>query len=75
MSRLLLVHWNREEASAKARALRKFGHTTDVLSDTEKRDLKSVRETPPDLFVIDLNRLPAQGREVGGYLRRLKATR
>jgi hypothetical protein len=34
-----------------------------------------VRESPPDLFLIDLSRLPSHGREVGGYFRRLKSTR
>ena len=30
MSRVLLVHWNAEEAKAKARALKELGHTADL---------------------------------------------
>lgn len=75
MSRILLVHWNDREARERSRKLKALGHKTAVLSDTEKRNFESIRESPPDLFLIDLTRLPSHGREVAGYLRRLKATR
>jgi CheY-like chemotaxis protein len=75
MSRILLVHWNEKEARERLRKLKALGHKTSVLSDTEKRNFESIRESPPDLFLIDLTRLPSHGREVAGYLRRLKATR
>lgn len=75
MSRILLVHWNEKEARERSRKLKALGHKAAVLSDTEKRNLESIRESPPDLFLIDLTRLPSHGREVAGYLRRLKATR
>src|SRR5256885_16132051 len=75
MSRLLLVHWNTEEAKAKARTLKGLGHTTEILCDSEKPNLGRVRESPPDVFLIDLNRLPSPGGEIAGYFRRAKATR
>jgi CheY-like chemotaxis protein len=75
MSRILLVHWNEKEARERSLKLKALGHRTAVLSDTEKRNFESIRESPPDLFLIDLTRLPSHGREVAGYLRRLKATR
>jgi CheY-like chemotaxis protein len=75
MSRVLLVHWNAEEAKAKARTLKDLGHTAEILCDSEKPNLGRVRESPPDLFLIDLNRLPSQGREIAGYFRRAKTTR
>src|SRR5437660_2592396 len=75
MSRVLLVHWNAEEAKAKARTLKELGHTTDILCDSEKPNLGRIRESPPDLFRIDLNRLPSHGRESAGHFRRAKATR
>jgi hypothetical protein len=75
MSRILLIHWNKEEAKERAARLAKLKHKTDILFDSEKRDLKKTRESPPDLFLIDLSRLPSQGREIAGYLRRLKSTR
>ena len=75
MSRILLVHWNKKEARERSRKLKALGHKADTLSDSEKPNLDRVRESPPDLFLIDLTRLPSHGREVAGYLRRLKATR
>lgn len=75
MSRILLVHWNEKEARERSRKLKILGHKTEVFSGTEKRNFESIRESPPDLFLIDLTRLPSQGREIAGYLRRLKATR
>src|SRR5439155_19603266 len=75
MSRVFLVHWNAEEAKAKARTLKELGHTAEVLCDTEEPNLRRVQESPPDLFLIDLNRLPSHGREIAGHFRRAKATR
>ena len=40
-----------------------------------RADPRALRGDPPDAFVIDLSRLPAQGRELGGWLRRQAATR
>lgn len=36
---------------------------------------RAIRESPPDVFVIDLARRPSHGREVAVYLRGQKATR
>lgn len=75
MSRILLVHWNREEAGERVRILEELGHRAQVLWDSEKRSLNEIRQAPPELFLIDLARLPSQGREIAGYFRRLKSTR
>jgi CheY-like chemotaxis protein len=37
--------------------------------------MRSLSDDPPDAFVIDLGRLPSQGRDIAGWLRRQKATR
>ena len=58
--------------SAHAQSL---GHTAEILCDSEKPNLGRVRESPPDLFLIDLNRLPSHGREIAGHFRRAKSTR
>jgi CheY-like chemotaxis protein len=61
---------------ASARASSKPSDTRPPSCPTpRKRNFESIRESPPDLFLIDLTRLPSQGREIAGYLRRLKATR
>jgi len=75
MSRILLVHWNENEAAERARKLEKYGHKVRTLFRSDRAHLDEVRNFPPDLFVIDLSRLPSQGRELAGYFRRLKSTR
>jgi CheY-like chemotaxis protein len=75
MANVLLVHWNEEEAKERARALKALGYNAKILFDPEKRNLAEVRERPPELFLIDLGRLPSQGREIAGHFRRAKATR
>ena len=75
MSRILLVHWNEKEAKERARTITKLGHKVSAVHDSEKPNLAAVRNSPPELFVIDLGRLPSQGREIAGHFRRGKATR
>jgi CheY-like chemotaxis protein len=75
MSHILLVHWNEREARARARALASDGHKVRTLSTTEAARLRKVRNSPPELFLIDLGRLPSQGREIAANFRRQKATR
>lgn len=75
MSRILLVHWNEKEAKERARRIAGLGHKVQTLYDSEKPNLSAVRNSPPELFVIDLTRLPSHGREIAGYFRRGKVTR
>jgi CheY-like chemotaxis protein len=73
MSRILLVHWNKEEAAERVRKLTKLGHEVTALWDS--KDPSQFKPKPPELFVIDLERIPSHGREVAGYFRRQKAVR
>ncbi|MGQ0703466.1 MAG: hypothetical protein ACT4PM_10085 [Gemmatimonadales bacterium] len=75
MARLCLIHWNQEEAAAHARTLRALGHTVAYDQITGRDVFRRIRAKPPDLFVISLDRLPGQGREVAGGLREFKTTR
>lgn len=75
MTNILLVHWNEKEAKERSRALKTLGHKTRLLCDSEKPNLLVIRESPPELFLIDLARLPSHGREIAGYFRRSKSTR
>jgi hypothetical protein len=72
--RVALIHWNREVVPLAER-LRAAGYELTVLSPQGMPGLRPVRDDPPDALVIDLERRPSDGREVGGSLRRLKATR
>lgn len=75
MGRIVLVHWNRNEARVRARSIASLGHKVTTLCSSEKNNLLEVRNSPPELFVIGLDCLPSQGREIAGYFRRSKATR
>lgn len=75
MSRILLVHWNEQEARERAQRVRAQGHQVRTLSKKDEQIVAKLRANPPDLFLIDLSRQPAQGREVGSSLRRRKLTR
>lgn len=74
MSRIVLVHWNADEAEDRVERLRRLGHAVTCHADA-RANPRVLLATPPDAFVIDLARLPSQGRELGGYLRRAAATR
>jgi len=74
MARIRLVGWNAEETEERAALLRSLGHDVDAAPVTSG----SIRELPKaqvDAFVIDLSRLPSQGRDVGIAVRRGKASR
>jgi len=76
MNRVLLIHWNEPEAKERARRLRAAGFRVSVHHDSQGGvALRKVRDKPPDVFVIDLARLPSHGREVGTYFRQTKSTR
>lgn len=74
MQRIRLIHWNVAEAEEKAAKLRLAGYRVDFepLTAAVLRDLK---RSPPAAVVIDLSRLPGQGRDMGLAVRHAKATR
>ncbi len=76
MARLILVHWNADEAADRAMRLGAAGHAVTVFCEPKSgTTLRAWRDDPPDAFVIDLARLPSHGRAVGVELRRQKGTR
>jgi CheY-like chemotaxis protein len=74
MSRITLIHWNPEEAAARAGQLSRAGHTVACHADSRAAP-HALRENPPDVFVIDLSRIPSHGREIAVWLRQQPATR
>jgi hypothetical protein len=75
MPRVLLIHWCETEGEERARYLRAAGYDAERLAPRGGSDLRALRRNVPDAFVIDLSRLPSQGRAVAVELRRQKATR
>ncbi len=67
-------HWNQDESEERAERIRSAGYDVDNSPITQAA-LKDLRSNPPDAVVIDLGRLPAQGRDIGVALRTYKTTR
>ena len=74
-ARVRLIHWNREEGKRKAEVLQAAGFEVSFDDAGGPELLRRLREAPPSAVVIDLTRLPSQGREVGVALRYAKSTR
>jgi len=76
MARVRLYHWNAKEARPLLEQLQVDGYTVDYPSDNVlERGFRSLRESPPHAIVIDLTRLPSQGRHVGVAIRARKTIR
>lgn len=75
MVRLRLLHWNAAEASLTKEVLLKAGFQVEYDPTFTSTLIRKWREDPPGAFVIDLSRLPAQGREIAIALRQSPKTR
>ena len=69
-----LIHWKPEEAETQIQALISAGYkiASEPISPAV---LRGIRENPPDALLIDLNRMPSQGRDLALNFRKTKATR
>jgi CheY-like chemotaxis protein len=63
-----LICWNEDRASELAEELEAGGFAVDRRA-LDGPALRALGQSPPDAVVIDLGRLPAQGRDVGVTLR------
>jgi len=72
-----LICWNAAEGRERADSLRQRGFK--VILEVDSRGgpaiLRRLRENPPEALIIDLGRLPMQGRDVGVAIRTGKQTR
>ena len=75
MSRVSLIHGSTEEGNERVSRLRKAGHRVELFTPEGGDSLQSLIARPPDAFVIDLGRQPAQGRDLAIWLRGRKASR
>jgi AmiR/NasT family two-component response regulator len=73
--RILLIHQNAVEAAERAKTLRAAGYEVSVIVPQGLKFLRDVRRALPDAIVIDLERLPSVGRDIGIALRMAKSTR
>jgi len=74
LTRIRLIHWNITEAAERTSILKSAGYEIDYEPFTPQT-LKRLKNNPPAAVVIDLSRLPRQGRDVAIRIRHAKATR
>jgi CheY-like chemotaxis protein len=75
MHRVQLIHWNAVEAKERAERIQAAGY--DVNDEVPKgmNFFRRLRNDPPRAVVIDLTRLPMQGRDAALAIRHDKTTR
>lgn len=72
--KLFLIHWNGDEASEKAAHWRARGWDVELEVEDGARAAKAVVESPPEVILIYLDRLPSHGRETAHYIHSRKST-
>jgi hypothetical protein len=72
---LRLIHWNLAEAEEKALGLVLAGFSVQYDLPPFPKLLREISQNPPGAVLIDLSRLPSQGRDLGVALRQAKGTR
>ncbi len=75
MGLIQLIIWNSTEAEQRAKILREFGYDVSWKLPQGPTFLRELAKNPPAAIVIDLSRIPSQGRDVALALRSRKATR
>lgn len=74
MPRVRLIHWNASEAQACIDRVHSLGHEV-IFEEFSPDVLRRLKDDPPDAFIIDLGRLPSQGRDVALAIRMYKGSR
>ncbi|MCI0693450.1 hypothetical protein L0337_15770 [candidate division KSB1 bacterium] len=75
MPRVQLIHWNAPEAKERAGRVKSAGYEVAYEMPQGMNLFRKLRNDPPIAVVIDLSRLPMQGRDVALGLRHYKTTR
>ena len=75
MRNVKLIHWNSREAQERALMLTTAGYQIDATAPAGSQSIRLLGANPPDAIIIDLSRLPSQGRDIALLLRQNKQTR
>jgi CheY-like chemotaxis protein len=70
-----LIHWNEAEAEERSQLLINEGFDVNPLPPAGSSFLKDLESEDPQAILIDLSRLPSQGRDLAISLRKRKGTR
>ena len=72
---LRLIHWNEDEAEERTQLLKNAGFEVNPQPPAGSNFLKDLESENPGAVLIDLFRLPSQGRDLGLSIRKRKGTR
>jgi CheY-like chemotaxis protein len=75
LTNIHLIHWHAEEANQKAVPLKKAGFDVSWDLPAGSQFLKILEQKSIDAILIDLSRLPSQGRDLAINIRKRKGTR
>lgn len=75
MKRIRLIHWQEDEAQERRSVLEDAGYGVDFEVLQNQTAMRRISDGKPDAIVVDLSRLPAQGRDLAIWLRQQKPTR
>ena len=73
--RVVVVHYDLDEAAALADRLRRDGLDAEPYRFLGAKGFRQLRADPPEAVIIDLMRMPSYGRAMGAMLRETKSTR
>lgn len=73
--KIRLIHWNQKEAEKRASILQQKGYRVTWDVPRIQQFFREIKAHPPAAFLIDLARMPSQGRDVALTLRKTRATR
>jgi CheY-like chemotaxis protein len=75
VARVCLIHWNAAERKERAERLVAAGYEVDAQMPGGPALFRELAQNPPAAVLIDLSRLPSQGRDIAMAIRKRKGTR
>ena len=75
MSRIVVIHPKPEDVASGVATLRRGGHDVRTMWPKGMPEVGPLRRDPPDAFVVDLNRQPAQALALATAFRQLRSLR
>jgi hypothetical protein len=70
-----LIHWKPEEITERITVLEAAGYQVDSSLEAGSKIFQQLGDNPPDAILIDLSRLPSQGRDIALMIRKRKSSR
>ena len=73
--KIKLIYWEENQCKEKADFLNSLGHQVELEFSRDNETFKRIKSNPPNIYVLDLSRLPSHGKEIAIGLRQIKTTR